>query len=44
MKVAELFVDAYTMMEMLMYVNRALPMLGEVEEQPVKTSVLTMPW
>ena len=24
----ELFVDAYTMMEMLMYVNRALLMLG----------------
>ena len=28
MKAVELFVDAYTMMEMLMYVNRALPMLG----------------
>ena len=28
MKVVELFVDAYTMMEMLMYVNRALQMLG----------------
>lgn len=24
----ELFVDAYTMMEMLMYVNRVLPVLG----------------
>ena len=28
MKVVELFVDAYTMMEMLMYVNRVLPVLG----------------
>ena len=28
MKVVELFVDAYTMMEMLMNVNRVLPVLG----------------
>ena len=28
MKVVELFIDAYTRMERLMYVNRALPMLG----------------
>jgi len=43
MKVIEFFVDAYALKEMLMYVNRVLPVVGEVEEQPVKTSVLTMP-
>ena len=37
----EHFVDAYIKKEMLMYVNRVLPWVGEAEEQPVKTSVLT---
>ena len=32
MKVMEHFVDAYIKKEILMYVNRELPVVGEVEE------------